>query len=175
MPSPLGHVLAGLTVHVLASGDENELRSSPRAAAVMAAAVVPDLDLLWRLVDGRNHHQQQSHSIGFAVAAAVAVAMATHFLGRGRPTALGLAGGAAWASHVLLDYLCVDTHPPIGIMALWPVSNAYFHSPWPLFLDIGRTLEWSTVWHDAVAAAWEVCVLLPLLVLTWRLRPRARG
>ncbi len=175
MPSPLGHALAGLTVHVWSASDPRELRERSRALVVVGAALVPDLDLLLRWVDGRNHHQQHTHSLGFAVAAALLVAVLARGRGWARPMTLGLAVGAAWASHVLLDLMAVDTHPPVGVMALWPASSSHFHASWPLFLDIGRTLEWSTVRHDAAAIAWEVCVLLPLLFLTWRLRPRARG
>mgnify|MGYP003296406768 CR=1 FL=1 len=65
-------------------------------------------------------------------------------------------------AHLLLDLLNVDTHPPIGLMALWPLSSDYYKFPWPLFLDVGRTLSWSTALHDLVAVAWETALLLPL-------------
>jgi len=81
----------------------------------------------------------------------------------------------AWLSHVLLDYLGADTHPPIGILALWPFESGYHHWPWPLFLDIGRTLEWATLRHDALAVGWEILVLGPLLLASWRLRARAEA
>jgi hypothetical protein len=83
--------------------------------------------------------------------------------------------GLGWASHVLLDYLNVDTHPPIGLLALWPFLGAYLKFPWPIFMDIGRTLDWHTVRHNAVAAAWEAAVLVPLLVWVWRSRRRRLG
>jgi inner membrane protein len=170
MPSPLGHGLAGLIVHVLASKDRLELKDPWRIGVTIGAALIPDADLLFSLVDGRNHHDNETHSLGFALLAAVASAFTFRLLGWGRPLALALAVGAAWSSHVLLDYLNVDTSPPIGIMAFWPLSAGYFKVPWPIFLDIGRTLEWATVRHDALAAAWEAIVLLPLLAAAWRFR-----
>ena len=85
---------------------------------------------------------------------------------------LALAVGAAWLSHIVLDYLNRDTNPPIGIMALWPLTGAFYKFPWPIFLDIGRTLEWATVRHNLVALAWESLLLLPPLVLSWRHRLR---
>ena len=93
---------------------------------------------------------------------------------RGWPEALRLAllAGAAWTSHVALDYLGRDTNPPIGLMAFWPASCGYFKFPWPLFFDIGRTLEWATVRHDAVAVAWEAVLLRPLLRVALRYRLR---
>lgn len=169
MPSPVGHALAGLTVHAALARD-GELRSWPRAAVVVAAALAPDLDLLFRLADGRNHHNNETHSAGLALLAAAVVALASRAAGWARPLGLGLAAGSGWLSHVLLDYLNLDTSPPIGIMALWPLSRAYFKFPWPIFLDIGRTLDWAMVQKNTLAVAWEVALLGPLLLWVWRIR-----
>ncbi len=172
MPSPIGHGLAGLTVHVLASRNRQELLDPWRAAIILGAALAPDIDLAFRFIDGRNHHNNETHSIGFALIAAVAAALIFRLRAWTRPLALGLAVGGAWLSHVLLDYLNRDTNPPIGIMALWPFSSAYYKVPWPIFLDIGRTLEWTTVWKNGLAAAWEAAVLTPVLLVAWRFRSR---
>jgi membrane-bound metal-dependent hydrolase YbcI (DUF457 family) len=155
-------------VHVGASRDGREFRDPWRIGVTVGAALIPDVDLAFRLVDGRNHHNNELHSLGFALVAAIAGAAVFRLLGWARPWSLGLAVGLAWGSHLLLDYLNVDTNPPIGLLALWPFSHAYWKSPVPLFLDIGRTLEWNTVKHNAVAGAWELAVLLPLLYATWR-------
>ncbi len=172
MPSPVAHGLLGLTVHVLASRDRSELRDPRRLGVTLGAALLPDLDLTFRLLDGRNHHGGVLHSVGAAllVAAVVAVVLS---LGRWqRPFALAFTAGLAWCSHVLLDYLNVDTHPPIGILALWPFSHAYHKFPYPIFMDIGRTLDWTTVRHDIAAVAWECAILVPLLFVSWHYRGR---
>ena len=170
MPSPVGHSLAGLTVHVLTARGHSEWMSPGRAALLVAAANAADLDLLFRFVDGRNHHQAETHSIGAALIAALLVWVAGRALHRPRSGALALASGAAWLTHLLLDYAGADTHPPIGILALWPFDSGYYKIPWPLFLDIGRTLEWATVRHDVLAVGWETLVLGPLLLASWRWR-----
>jgi membrane-bound metal-dependent hydrolase YbcI (DUF457 family) len=171
VPSPLAHAVAGLTVHVLAARDRSELLRPIRAAVVVGAALVPDVDLLFRFVDGRNHHNNETHSIGLAAAAAVVAALLGRWVvAEGLALRLGLATGTAWLSHVVLDYLNRDTHPPIGIMALWPLSSGHYKFPWPIFLDIGRTLEWSTVRNNALAVLWEMAVLLPILWTVWRVR-----
>jgi len=175
MPSPVGHALAGLTVHVLTARDRAERMSRGRAALLVAAATAPDLDLLFRFVDGRNHHQAETHSIGAAMIAALVVWAAGRACHRPRPGALAAAAGAAWLTHLLLDYAGADTHPPIGILALWPFDFGYYKIPWPLFLDIGRTLDWVTLRHDALAVGWETLVLGPVLVASWRRRRRAEG
>jgi len=172
MPSPLAHGLVGLTVHILAARDREDLRDPRRIAAAIGAAVLPDLDLAFRFLDGRNHHDNETHSLGCAVLAAAASAVLFLLLRLRRPFALALVVGLSWTSHLVLDYLNVDTSPPIGIMALWPLSTAHFKSPVPIFMDIGRTLTWTTVRHDAVAGAWECVVLVPLLLAAWRHKRR---
>ena len=170
----MGHGLAGLTVHLLTARDRIELTSLRHASVSVGAALAPDLDFLLRLVDGRNHHQGASHSIGCALLAAAGVAVAARLAGWPRALGLALAAGAGWGSHLLLDYLAVDTNPPIGIPLLWPFAGGYFKSPLTLFLDIGRTLDWHTVRHDALAVTWEIVIMLPILLATawWRGRRR---
>jgi membrane-bound metal-dependent hydrolase YbcI (DUF457 family) len=173
LPSPVGHVLAALAVHTLsAAPDEIALRR--RSVIVVAAALAPDLDFAWRLLDGRNHHQAETHSVGAALIAGVLVALLASVRHWPRPAGLGLAATMGWMSHVLLDYLGRDTHPPIGLLALWPFQDGYHKFPVPLFLDIGRTLDLKTLGHNGLALAWEAFVLCPILVAAWRLR-NARG
>jgi membrane-bound metal-dependent hydrolase YbcI (DUF457 family) len=175
LPSPLAHGLAGLTVHVLASRDRGELRDPWRIGVTVGASLIPDVDLLFRVVDGRNHHNNETHSIGFALLAAVTAAAVFRLIRCKRPLALALALGAAWTGHVALDLFNLDTQPPIGVMALWPLSEGYFKSPVLLFLDIRRTLDWTAVTHNSVSAAWEGVVLVPLLLVAWRYRMRHLG
>jgi membrane-bound metal-dependent hydrolase YbcI (DUF457 family) len=170
----VGHGLAGLTVHLLTARDRTDLTSVPHAAVSVVAALAPDLDLFLRWVDGRNHHQGASHSVGAAVIVAASVALVARLAKWPRAIGLGLAAGAGWGSHLLLDYFGRDTHPPIGIPLLWPLSGTYFKSPLTLFLDIGRTLDWHTVRHDALAVTWETVFILPILLATWWWRSRRR-
>src|SRR5437870_3712568 len=134
MPSPLGHSIAGLTVHVATARDESELLDVRRIGAIVFASLAPDLDLLLTLVDGRNHHQHATHGVGFALLAALLSVALFRLLRWPRPLALGAAVGLAWLSHILLDYLNRDTNPPIGLQALWPLSDGYYKFPWPIFL-----------------------------------------
>ena len=173
MPSPLGHALGGLIVHA-ASADRDELWNPRRALLFAGLAAAPDLDLLFRLLDGNPHHRAETHSLGAAIIAGLVVGLAARLARRQRPAALAAAAGCAWLSHVLLDVLGADSYPPYGVMALWPLTAEYLRSPIPVFLDIGRRLAWATVWQNAVAAAWEVVVLFPILlaVVRWR-EPRS--
>jgi len=136
-----------------------------QVALLVFCATAPDLDLLLRLVDGVNHHRGPSHSLGAALIAAAA-ALALRRSGLGAPGAI--AAGAAWASHVLLDFLGRDTTPPFGEMALWPLSEAFFISPVSVFLDIPRSFTAEAIRHNLFAAALEIAILGPIAALCWR-------
>jgi membrane-bound metal-dependent hydrolase YbcI (DUF457 family) len=166
MPSPLGHALGGLIVH-LGTAPPSESKAKARVLVAVAAATAPDLDLVLNLIDGRNHHQGASHSVGAALLAGALGALWCFLFRRPRPWTWGGLIALSWGSHLLLDYLGRDTSPPIGIPLLWPLA-IYFHFPWSIFLDIGRRLDWTTVTHNTIAMAWEVALLLPILVLTYR-------
>ena len=162
MPSPIGHALAGLIVHV-AFSDRRDLSDWPRAAIAAGAACAPDLDLLLGVLSGRSQHRTFTHGIGAAVLCGLAAVVAARLLRWPRPEWLGSIVALAWASHLILDLLGSDTHAPFGIMALWPIDPGWYKAPVVLFPDIGRTLSLSTVRQNAIAAAWEIVLLLPVL------------
>lgn len=168
MPSPLGHALAGLTVYAVFARRSAGRRSPWQALPAVAAAVLPDADLLLNLLVGPGHHRAESHSLGMAALVGLLAAAAARWARRSDAFRLGALAGLSWLSHVGLDWLGRDTHPPIGLMALWPLSRDWYASPVPLFLDIGRTLEWETLRSNALAATWECLVLLPVLWLAAR-------
>jgi hypothetical protein len=134
------------------------LASRSREAALFGAvAAAPDLDLLVGM------HSSYTHSIG---AALLVTLVSLAVLGPSRwPLAVAL--GAAWGSHVLLDWLGNDTSPPIGIMALWPFRDGYYQSDVHLFDAISRRywLPNEFVWANLVAAIKEVVILGPCACL----------
>lgn len=164
MPSPLGHALGGIACGWPLVPAAARARNAARTALVVGAiAAAPDLDLLV------NDHRGPGHSLGAALLAGMVVWMATR-----RPR-WGAAAGAAWASHVLLDWLGTDTRPPIGIMALWPASTAYFQSSLQIFPAISRRYWLAEFWYYNVRALLvELAILLPIATLiVWVFRPRA--
>lgn len=175
MPSPAGHTLGALVVHVVVARDHSDLWDARRAVLIVGAAVAPDLDLLLNLFDGRNYHQAESHSVGFALLAGLAAVVFAVWRRWQCVWRLGASVSGAWVSHILLDFLNRDTNPPIGLMALWPLDRGYYKSPWPVLLDIGRTLGWETLINNTLAVLWECLVLTPVLVLAVWLRGRLPG
>jgi len=121
----------------------------------------PDLDLL------AGTHSTYTHSIG-AVAFVVLAALGWT---RGRRPLLALACGAAVASHILLDWLGSDTTPPIGIMALWPLTREFYQSSLFVFETISRQwwLPQFYVWN-ARAALREIAILLPIAAIVGAVR-----
>lgn len=164
MPTPVGHALLGLTVHLGAAEGEAARLDRARALAVVAAALAPDLDILFQFVDGRNHHNNETHSIGAAVVAGLLALLWARTRGRADAGRFGLAIGGGWFSHVVLDYLNKDTNPPIGIMALWPFSDAHYKFPWPPLRDVWRHFSFEATVHNLITTAWEIALLLPLLL-----------
>ena len=155
MPSPVGHFLGGAIVGQLAA---------PGAVAFCAiAAVAPDLDFLW------GRHNQETHSLGAAVLAGLAV------LAWKRNVRLAAAVTLAWASHVLFDWLGSDTTPPLGVTAFWPLSSEYYFSNAFFFEAISRRY-WldNFITHNLWAVTLELLILGPALAVVTALRWRAQ-
>ena len=165
MPSPLGHALGGAAAAWLAGG---RLRESLHAEAILFGTIgmLPDLDLLV------GAHSTYTHSVG-AVILASGVALS---LTRGRAPWLAVGVAAAWSSHILLDWLGSDTSPPIGIMALWPFTDAFYQSPASFFDAISRRywLPQEFIWGNLRAMVKEVLILAPVAWLAMRVASRRR-
>ena len=172
MPSPLGHALGGLIVGLLGAERSSRpttsltgLWSTPAVLLASAAAVAPDLDFLW------GRHNMETHSFGAAALAAVAVLLWT----RGRGARMAVIVGLAWSSHVLFDWLGSDTTPPLGVMALWPFSNAFYFADAFVFDAISRRTQLPNFWsHNLWAVVKEAALLAPVAAVAawWTLRRR---
>jgi membrane-bound metal-dependent hydrolase YbcI (DUF457 family) len=168
MPSPLGHALAGIGAGLLAAGPVRPAspgrgpawldRPAGLALLFAVAACASDLDLLF------GAHNGPTHSIGAAALAGLAALVWT-----GRPR-LALAVAVAWGSHVLLDWFNQDDSPPLGVMALWPLSREHFMSPWPLLPPISRRYWLPGFWaHTLKVALLELAVFGTFAaVMFWR-------
>ena len=137
---------------------------APSALVLCAVAgAAPDLDFLW------GRHNQETHSLGAAAMAGLAV------LAWKRNARLAIAVTIAWVSHVLFDWLGSDTTPPLGVMALWPLSSDYYFSNAFFFEAISRRY-WldNFITHNVRAVTQEIVILGPLLVLVTVIRRRAQ-
>ena len=148
MPSPIGHLLGGVIV---------SQAMAPSAILLCAVAgAAPDLDFLW------GRHNQETHSIGMAIAAGLLV------YAWKRNVRLASAVTVAWLSHVLFDWLGSDTTPPLGVMALWPLSSNFYFADAYVFEAISRRYWLDNFYtHNAWAVAREVLILGPFALALW--------
>jgi membrane-bound metal-dependent hydrolase YbcI (DUF457 family) len=169
MPSPAGHLLAGAAIawaaEALAARAANRSVSSPPrpltplVAACAALALTPDLDLLLAT------HRTVTHSIGAVAVTAVACGAIARALGWPVITTAA-ACALTVASHVALDWLGRDSNTPRGVMALWPLSTAYFYSGIDLFAEVSRRY-WKPdefIVRNAWSVARELLILGPVAV-----------
>ena len=166
MPSPVGHFLGGVAVGCLAG----RRASWPFLALCGVAAALPDADFLLPI-----RHRGVSHSIGAAAVVFAAAVAVQRFRWRGAALV-----AAAYASHVLLDWLGADSSSPRGLMALWPLTSNYFISDFDVFNSVDRRYWLDGFWRrNAEALARELAILLPVVGLMWwwrrvnSARPRA--
>lgn len=172
MPSPVGHALGGALMATFAArprpagagGAVAALPAwitQPLVVTGAVAACLPDVDFLW------GRHNMETHSVGAALLAAVVAWLVTL-----KPrVALAVAG--AWLSHVLFDWLGSDDTPPLGVMALWPLTDRFFFADAFVFEAISRRY-WlpGFVAHNVWAVVSELLMLAPPLLLAARWRTR---
>jgi len=162
MPSPVGHALGGLLAGLGALPDRDGAFARDLGIC-LAVACLPDLDFVW------GRHNMETHSVGAALLAGLVLFALT------RRWDLAGACSLAWLSHVLFDWLGSDDFPPLGVMALWPVSSDFYFAHAYLFEAISRRYQLSNFWQQNLwAVTKEVLILVPptLALSWWRLRSR---
>jgi membrane-bound metal-dependent hydrolase YbcI (DUF457 family) len=180
MPSPLGHALGGvicaLAIPTLSAGASRSATwvrvrgvVAPRTLAIaVVAGCLPDADFLW------GRHNMETHSVGAALLAGAVTLAAS----RGRQPRLAAVVVAAWLSHVLFDWLGSDDTPPVGVMALWPWSSAFYFADAFVFEAISRRYWLPGFWaHNLWALLTEAAMLVPIVagLAWWRRRDAARS
>ncbi|HWP64739.1 MAG TPA: metal-dependent hydrolase [Candidatus Limnocylindria bacterium] len=168
----LTHAAAGYLVYEAARPAG---RHSP---ALLATAVVlanaPDVDFVPGLVTGApaSFHRGVTHTLLAALVvglAAAAVAWWRRQSPRG-PLWWGAFAAAAYASHLLVDFLAVDAVAPHGARFLWPLSHEFYHAGLDWFDEIlidprSRTgFVWSLLTPAALVAWAQEVVRLALVV-----------
>jgi inner membrane protein len=194
MPSPIGHVLAGAAIAIVAdqlgrgpTRSHVADRFSPAhvdaasgvgfvssLAACMLFAALPDADLLYQPI-----HRAFTHSVGSTILVTIIATVVTGWVTGRRSIAFGVLCGLAWGSHSLLDWLGADPNPPRGIKALWPFSDQWFISGWDIFrgTERRRILTLQSMIYNARTVAQEIAMLAPITaaLFWWRARRLRRG
>ncbi len=166
MPSPIGHALGGIAL--VWTAQPRAGRRLILAAAILAA--LPDLDVVHP-----DWHRAVTHSAG-AVALVTIITVAVTGWVTGRVAwRVVLVCGAAWASHLLLDWLAADFRPPYGIRALWPFDDGWYISGLDMFRQTARRHLFTTasLVQNAKAIAQEIAMLGPVVYALWLVRVKA--
>jgi membrane-bound metal-dependent hydrolase YbcI (DUF457 family) len=183
MPSPFGHSLAGLAVAWAADlvpGDR-AWRAAPASAswyrragnglsvACALLAMTPDLDL------ALARHRTYTHSVGAVAVVGLLGAVAGYVLVPRHAVRIGITCAAAYASHLLLDWLGVDLYPPPGLQAFWPFDSGWYISGLDLFRQTRRNhlLTWPVFSQNLLAMAQELAILGPIALALWLVRVKA--
>ena len=187
MPTPIGHALAGVATAWAADlfpGDRRWRTASASASwylragngltiACLALAVVPDVDLVSLAINSEGH-RTITHSVGAVVFAGL-LAAAIAVKARRPVVRVALMCAAAYATHLLLDWLGADNLPPRGLQLLWPFSSAFYISDLDLFPPTVRhhILTAPIIRVNVRAIAYEIAILLPIVVALWLVRVKA--
>jgi membrane-bound metal-dependent hydrolase YbcI (DUF457 family) len=180
MPSPIAHALGGVAVAWVAdllpahpSGrDVPGQLPATRSRIVLTCAclaALPDVDLLLPM-----SHRTVTHSFVAVAVVGVLMIIAAGVTGK-VTTKIALTYMAAYASHLLLDWLQTDPTPPFGLQLLWPFSSTWFISGWTVFRGTERRhfFELATMQRNAVAVLQELAILAPLMAALWLVRVKA--
>lgn len=111
----------------------------------------------------------ETHSLGFALMLGLVTFAWT------RSRRLALACALATSTHVLFDWLGSDDAPPLGVMALWPVTTEFYYANAWLFGAISRHY-WRDdfVSQNVLAILRELAILTPVVITLVFARRRSR-
>jgi membrane-bound metal-dependent hydrolase YbcI (DUF457 family) len=161
-------------------------------AACLLLAAAPDLDLIFRV------HRTATHSLAGLLTVLLVVVIILYFVVGPPPHHLCLRGfrrsvpastpsrfpyvrraaltcAAAYASHLLLDWLAADPTPPSGLQLLWPFSHYWFISGWEWFGATERRgfFTLPVIADNLRTIAREIAILGPVLAALWWARVRS--
>jgi len=178
MALSFAHAAAGYLVYEAARPSGAHRPGLLAGAVVLANAA--DLDFVPGLLaaDPELLHRGITHTLGATLLVMLAAALAARVGGwRRDATRAATFAGAAYGTHLLLDYVTADVVPPHGARFLWPFSSAYYLAARPLFGEIvldsaGRVAFVRSLVTRAALARWglDLALLVGLVLLVHTLR-----
>ena len=145
MSSPVGHALVGIAVYISATGKKR--LSLKEIAGLFILSNIPDVDyplsLTFPSLFGERH--TYTHSLGILLFSAVLILIylkfnhkwLCYFSGQTFKKCTFIVISVI-ASHLLLDLFTEDGSIPRGLMLFWPISYAYYISPWEILPGIAH-------------------------------------
>ena len=162
MPSPVGHSLVGYLIYELTLGSAQRPQW-PIVVLYLVVANAPDLDFVPGLLVGEvgRYHHGITHSIGFAAVVGFAFSFGLYLYKGAVIWRNFLILFSLYFSHVVLDYLSMDTSLPRGVPIYWPLGSEYHIAPFALFSDITRVSSSSAGFISSLFSLhnlWSMCV-----------------
>lgn len=184
MSSPIGHSLAGYVIAAYRSASIWP-RNAGLTLLYLLLANAPDLDFIPGMLVGQPNrfHHGISHSIGAGIMAALVVTLLIRAKTKRSFKREFAFTFLIYLSHLLLDIICVDGRPPLGIPLLWPLSETYFMFPLlpPVthsVLDhatIGQFFRDAFSLHNLYVIGLEIMVTIPFMVFLYLKRPNRQN
>lgn len=176
MPSPIGHMLAGLSVGWLTAdppsgtvvespaGVDRRPLFTPFVLWCAFVATIPDADLLIP-----HFHRTGTHSVtATALVLIIAAGVTGKVTPRRWPWTLVLALGAAHATHLVLDWLGVDRFTDPGIQLFWPFGDRFYISGLDIFPPVERRIMRPEAFGvNLTAALTELAIMGPVAAVSW--------
>lgn len=172
MPTPIGHSLAGYAIYASLKG---RTRQNWRLLTLsILIANLADIDYLFGFIVGNPnlYHHTLTHSLTFAIISGAILGTFFALKSQERVLKYFLIFVGLYLSHLLLDYLTLDTSPPYGEQLFWPFTKKYFISPVYIFTDIHKAstnkLFFVSLFavHNLWAVIRECIVLLPVILIS---------
>jgi len=171
MPTPIGHSLAGYAIYASLRGRTKQ--DWRFLTLFILIANLPDIDYFFGFVVGNPnlYHHTLTHSLTFAIISGVILGTFFATKSEKRFFKYFLIFTGLYLSHLLLDYLTLDTFPPYGEQLFWPFIKKYFISPVSVFTDVHKastnSLFFSSLFiiHNFWTVVRECIILLPIIII----------
>lgn len=172
MPTPIGHSL--LSTVIYSGVNRNKLKLNGFDYLVcLFIGIFPDLDFLPGLILGTpsRFHHGMTHSLFFGIIIGTSAGLFIGWLKKKNGPHYGILLIAVYFSHLLADFLGVDTKFPFGEQLFWPFWQGYVLSPVPIFLDVYRSSSQSDFFtslfnfHNLQAVFVELLICCPIWLL----------
>lgn len=107
---------------------------------VLMAANLADIDYLFGFFIGKPnaYHHQFTHSFLFGLIVSILLAFVYNKFFEASYQKSLLLIFMIYSSHLVIDFLTMDTSFPYGEQIFWPFSNQYYLSPVSIFRDVQK-------------------------------------
>jgi hypothetical protein len=172
MPTPIGHSL--LATAIFSGVNRKKLKLNWFDYLVfLFLGIFPDLDFIPGLILGTpsRFHHGMTHSLFFGIIIGTSAGLIIGWRKRKSWLPYALLFTAVYFSHLLADFLGVDTRFPYGEQLFWPFWQGYVLSPVPIFLDVYRSSSRSDFltslfnFHNLQAVLVELLICCPIWLL----------